>query len=288
MSTAAIRLLLVSLLLGGCVERFLDFRVRQLAGVHVVGIDGTGFNLRVKCEIENPNALGAQLSGVQFRTSLGSHLLGSGQLRETLEVAARSRFMLEVPVRVAYADLPSDLPSRAASGELELHTEASFSAKTPVGTYAMRLVSQGRTRIAEALQVAVQGPFQGDAVRVESVSLAGLQLRRTRLRVRLAAHNLFAFPIRIQRGTFTVHINDTRFGTSSLAGPLLLPPRSRVSTEMEIAATHGTVATVVASMLGREPQFRVQGTLWIDPIGGVSRIPLDVRADSSVFGPLGN
>ncbi len=42
--------------------------------------------------------------------------------------------------------------------------------------------------------------------------------------------------------------------------------------------------SAIAAMMGQDPRFRLTGTLWIDPIGGVSELPVDVEADSSIFG----
>jgi LEA14-like dessication related protein len=276
--------LLLVLGTGGCVERFIDFRVHELVGVRVTRIDGTGFDLRVRCQLENPNRVGARLSGIRFRSWTGSHELGTGQLNDTLEVPARSRFQLEVPVRIAYEALPSDFPQRVVGGSLALRTEASFNAKTTLGSYDMRVVADGRTRISEALSVAVQGPFSGDAVRVDAISLAGVELRRVRLRLRLTARNRFTFPVQVRRGTFAVAINGSPFGKSTLGRPLQLPPRGAQTLEMEISASHGTVGAAIAAMMGSEPRFHVTGQLDIEPIGGVTRVPIDVQADSSVFG----
>jgi LEA14-like dessication related protein len=277
-------LLLLALLCTGCVERFVDFRVRELSGVRVTNIDGRGFDLRVRCELENPNALGAEVSRVRFRTWTGEHELGNGELSERFSVTARSRFSLEVPVRVTYEALPADLPARAAGGTIQLRTEADLRARTSLGSYNMRLTSEGRTQIAEALRVAVQGPFAGDSVRVDSIALAGLELRRVRLRARLTARNRFSFPIQIRRGTFSVAVNGAPFGKTSLDRPLALGPRATATLEMIVLATHGAVGGAIAAMFGAQPRFRVQGELEIDPIGGVQRIPIDVQADSSVFG----
>lgn len=158
----ALRLLLTTALLvgqGGCVERLVDFHVRRLVGVKVTGIDGRGFDLRVRCELENPNSLGAAVTRVRFSTYLGQHLLGEGRLAGPVKVAARSSFTLEVPVRVAYDRLPADLPRQVADGTVQMRTETTFTATTRLGSYTMRLRAVDRTEIAEAIKVAIRGCF---------------------------------------------------------------------------------------------------------------------------------
>jgi hypothetical protein len=252
--------MLLALAAAGCTERFVDFRVTRLLGLRVVAIDGKGFQARVRCELENPNPLGATVEEALFRVRLGEHSIGRGRLAAPVAVAARSRFELEVPIRVAYADLPPDFPARVQGGLLELVTEAGLGARTTLGRYEMRLVSTGRTRVAESLPVLVQGPFQGEALRVSEISLAGLELRRVRLRIRFVARNLFAFPVGIRRGEFRLDVNDRFFGESRLERPLSLAARGSRSAAVEIAATHGAVASVVTSMFGEEPRFRLRGT----------------------------
>lgn len=277
---------LLLLLLGcaGCVERLVDFHVRRLESLRVTSIDGNGFNLKVRCELENPNPIGARVSEVRFKTYAGPHALGEGTLPRPVEVAPKSRFVLEVPVRVTYARLPADFPSRVKDGTLLLRTETDLRAATKLGSYRMHLVAEDRTRISEALQVAIQGPFSGRALRIESISLAGVQLRRVKLRIRFVARNMFAFPVRIVRAAYSIAINGSHFGDGTLSKPIAIPPGREVAVEVEVAATHGAVGSAIAAMMGAEPRFRLTGTLWIDPIGGVSKLPIDVEADSSIFG----
>ncbi len=281
----SVRLLaLLALAAAGCVERFVDFRVEKLVALKATRVDGSGFNLLVKSEVANPNRLDAEVSEVDFRAYLGPSLIGSGHVAGPFSAPAGGRFLLEAPLRVAYGDLPADFPARVAGGELALRTEARFRARTSLGRYTMQVTSEGRTRIAEALQVAVQGSFQGEALRVEGIALGALALRQVQLRVRFRLRNLFAFPVKIEGGDFKLAINDAPFGESSLPSALELPARGSATTTLEIAATHGVVGSVVLGMLGKEPRFRVRGTVRIAPIGGVSRIPVDVQADSSIFG----
>jgi LEA14-like dessication related protein len=265
------------------VERLLDFHVRRLVGVRVTGIDGSGFDLRVRCELENPNQLGARLTRIRFRSYLGTHLLGEGDLPGPVKVGPKERFMLEVPVRVAYRRLPPDLPARVADGTVLLRTEAAFTAVTKLGSYPMTLTSTGRTAISRALTVAIQGPFSGPAFSITQVRFGGVKLRRFTLSLSFQARNLFAFPVRIRRGTYHVFVNETFFAAGKLAEPLTLAPYSSVDRTVEIQPTHGAMGSALVAMLGGEPRFRLKGTLWIDPIGGVSRLPLDVEADATVF-----
>ena len=215
--------LVASLSLAGCPKQLGDFTVKRLLGVKVKAIDSTGFDMLVRCELHNPNPVDATISDVAFHTSTDGHLLGVGKLAGPVAVKAKSDFVLEVPIRVKYQDLPRDLPRRVAKGTLALTTDATFSAKTSLGTFKMSVRSHGTTEIAKTLAVAVRGSFKGDALRIKAVKLAGLRLRRVHLKLELTLKNAFPFPVRIKRARYTLSINGTRFGDGAIEQPISLP-----------------------------------------------------------------
>lgn len=277
-------LLLLPLVLGACVERLVDFNVKRLEGVRVTRIDGQGFDLIARYEVENPNPLGATISKVRFETFMGQHQLGRGQMAGPLQVAAKSRFSLEAPVRVTYGRLPPDLPQRVADGTMRIRTVASMTAGSKLGSITMNLTSEDRAKIDDSLKVAIRGSFSGDALKILSINLGRLKLRKVQLKIKIRAQNLFAFPVRIRRGNYSISINGSHFGKGAFSEPLTLAPRGAVERTMEIAASHGAVGSAIMAMMGAEPRFKLKGTLWIDPIAGVSKLPLEVEADSSIFG----
>ena len=269
---------------GGCLERLVDFRVRRLLGVEVKSIDGEGFSMTVRSQVENPNPVGATLANIRFHAWMGPHKVGAGQLRGPLQVAPRSRFILETPVRILYQDLPPDLPARVAGGSLLLRIAARLTARSSLGTFPLHLKGgEERVQVAQALQVAVRGPFSGDGVRVTGIRVAGLGLSGARLKVRLSVRNPFAFPLRIRRARCAIAINGDPFGQGILEAPLRLPPRSRRDVEVDVVASHGSMGKSIAALLRGDPRFRVKGDLWIDPLGGISRLPIDIQADKSIL-----
>ncbi len=278
-------LALLPSLLGGCscFSKWVDFKVHRLLGARVDSIDDTGFTMQVRTEVENPNSMGATLTDVRFRAYMGQQLVGKGQVPGPVKAPARRRFVMESPVRIAYADLPADLPARAAGGALELRVTTDVTAKTSVGTFPLKLESTGKVKVDEALTVAIKGPFRGGSMKVESITLAKIGVLGSRMIVRLQAHNAFAFPVRVRKASFTIEVNSVRFGTGDMERAVRLPPRSKATVEVAVSATHGSVGKTLMVLLTQDPTFRIFGTLWIDPIAGVSELPVDVTTDDSIF-----
>jgi LEA14-like dessication related protein len=241
--------------------------------------------MEVSCELRNPNALSATVHDIKFASHMGKHLVGRGAVTGPVSVPARGLFTLTVPVRVAYSQLPPDFPTRAAEGTVKLRTHARFTAKTSLGTYRMEVTSTDTARVAKALKVAIQGPFQGASVKIRSIKPVAADLRQMKLRFTLAVRNMFAFPVRIVRGSYEVFVDGEHFGRGELEHPVELGPRATDTFEADVMTTHVAVGSAIASMLGADPRFRLEGTLWIDPIAGVSRLPVKVEADGSIFDP---
>lgn len=267
----------------GCMDQLVAFQVRRVTGLQVVRIQGDSFTMRIQCEVDNPNRVGARLSGIRFKAFSGEHLLGKGAVSGTVDAPARGRLSLKSLMSVRYDSLPADFPARVSGGKLALTTHVSFRASSKLGALDLRLRSSDQVAVAQAMEVAVRGSFQGPNIKVERVQYGGSNLRRTRLTVGLRVRNPFAFPVGVLRGEFELSVNGRRVGDAALDKALVVPPGSSALLQVQLDADHGALGSALLALLANSPKFRVKGTLWINPIGGVSRLPLDVTADASVL-----
>lgn len=283
MNRAFLAVALAVLASSGCFKHWVDFEVRRISAMHVHDIDAHGFDITVRSVIVNPNRAGATLHNIRFHALSGGHPVGQGFVAGPITVAANSQFELDAPVRIAYADLPADLPARVQDGVLPLTIRASLDADTSIGTYHMNLEESGRVEIARALAVAVSGRFGGDALVVRRIALASVDAQSLGLQVQVELRNAFAFPVRIRRGQVALWVNDQHFGKTAFNDMIEIPPRQAIAHTFAIAAAHQDVWATVKALLDREPVFRARGALWIEPIAGVSEVPFDITADMSVF-----
>jgi LEA14-like dessication related protein len=281
----ALLALAIAALAPGCFKHWVDFEVQRISAMRVHDIDGRGFDVTVRAVIANPNRVGATIRDVRFQAFTGAHPVGKGFVAGPITIAANSQFELEAPVRIAYADLPADLPARVQGGALPLTIRASFDAVTSVGTFHMDLEKSGQVEIARALEVAVSGRFRGDALVVKRIAMATVDTHSLGLQVQVELRNAFAFPVRVRQGEVALWVNDQHFGKTAFSEHIELPPRLAVAHTFAIAASHRDVWATVKVLLESEPVFRARGTLWIEPIAGVAEVPFDVIADMSVFDP---
>lgn len=270
----------------GCISQFADFHVRELSGVHVHDIDDTGFAMTVRAQVENPNRLDAQVSDIRFRASTGGHLLGRGSVAGSSLARARSVFPLDATVRVQFADLPADLPARVADGALPLTVDSTFRARTRIGQFDMNLRAQGRTVLGQALEVMIAGGLRSSTVRVTRLTDVGLRLFGVRLQVQVALRNAFPFPVHITRGHIALLVGGRRVAVTRVDAAIVLPARGRATRVFTVDVSHADMLRLAASLAQGDLSTRAAGTLWIEPIGGVERIPFDVATDLSAIESL--
>jgi hypothetical protein len=240
--------------------------------------------MSVRSEVENLSPAGALLEDLKFRVWMGGHLVGQGSLPGPFRAAGRSRFTLEAPVWIAFESLPADLPERTRGRSVRLRVEATFRARTAVGSLSLRAEREGDVQVAEAIGVAVEGSFRSSSVSVIDMQPESIGLTRTTLRVRLRARNVFAFPIRVLRARCSVEMDGRPIGDGGMESPLVLPPRASREVDVSLEGTHGSLGHGLLSMLGGDPVVHIRGTFWIDPVAGVSRLPVDIRGSARAMG----
>ena len=269
-----------------CAHHFVAFHVRELSAVRVDHIDGDGFDMTVRVEVENPNRLTAEVSDIRFSARTGEYALGAGRGVGTIRAGARSVFPMTATMRVRFADLPADFPDRVQGGSLPLTVDAAFQARTSIGRFAMTLRERGRTAIDQSLPVVIAGGLRGSAVRVTGIEDIGLGLTGMRLQVRVSLANALPFPVRVTRGDIALLVGDRRVGATRIEAPIDLPARGRVERELAVLVSYVDMLRLGQSIGAGDLATRASGTLWIAPIGGVERIPFDVATDLSAIESL--
>lgn len=273
-------------LVGGCSPQFATLRVAAISDVQVARIDRDGFDMVVVTRVENPNRLSAEVSDIRFVASIGEHVLGRGTVPGVVHAAAQSAFDIEAAVRVRFADLPADLPARIADGVVPLTVLTDMTAQTRVGEFDMTVRADGDTEIAASLPVMVRGALSAPVVQVAGVRSFGAGIGSITLRVQTRLRNAFPFPIRIKRGQVSLYLGEGRAGSSTFDVPFTLRPYQRSVREFELTITHGDLFRTLRALISGELGLRARGSLDIEPIGGVSRVPFDVLVDSAALADL--
>ncbi len=267
----------------GCVRDVTQLRMTRLKAIRITSLERRGFNMEASCEVLNPAPVQATLEKMKFSIYLGRQLLGQGTRDAPLPVQPGATFPLRVPLWVAYSDLPASLTHHMEEGKLRLRILGQMLARTSFGQFKITLDREELVQVDEALRVVIEGTFSGDGIKLQSLQLRQVDLQRTLLRLALDVRNPFPFLVRVQRATYSVSVGGVPLGQGTTPGPLHLPPRARREVPLELSVPHAGLGASALAMLRNAPRVRVEGTLWVDPVVGVTRIPLRLEADARVI-----
>lgn len=125
--------------------------------VDVVGAELTrtgfeGADLLFEFEVDNPNAVGLVLDGLNYRLRLNDRPLLNGRQDDRTEIAARTESRVQLPVTVRYDDLIRVLETLDDSTHPSYELQADFQFAAPlVGTITVPVTKRGEIPLERLL-----------------------------------------------------------------------------------------------------------------------------------------
>ncbi len=184
----------------------------SIAGIGISSISAEGMTLRLALDVDNPNPLPLSLAGFDYALKLNGRQLLAGEQRKRLEVKARGRSQVQIPLSIRFADL-SDL----LSGGLNRDTvgyELQTAALVDLPVVGVKRFPAGR-----------EGEFP--VPRPPSISLTGIDIQQigltgARLVIGATVENPNSFGVDIGSLAYDIAVNGRRWVKSSLEGGLKL------------------------------------------------------------------
>lgn len=76
-------------------------------GIRIRDLSFNSATFTVRFEVVNPNRFDVRLDEVTYTLQLNDRQIGTGDIRERIEIDGRERKSVELPIRIKYADLVS-------------------------------------------------------------------------------------------------------------------------------------------------------------------------------------
>lgn len=146
----------LSILVSACAGAGLGNALRN-PDVDVVGAELTrtgfeGADLLFQFEVDNPNAFGLVLDGLNYRLRLNDKPLLNGRQDDRTEIAARTESRVDLPVTVRYDDLVRVLETLDDSTHPSYELQADFQFAAPlVGTITVPVTKRGEIPLGRLL-----------------------------------------------------------------------------------------------------------------------------------------
>lgn len=150
-------LLILLAAVSGCAGLGLGNALRN-PDVDVVGAELTrtgfeGADLLFEFEVDNPNAVGLVLDGLNYRLRLNDKPLLNGRQDDRTEIAARTQSRVDLPVTIRYDDLIKVLETLDDSTSPSYELQADFQFAAPlVGTITVPVTKRGQIPLERFLR----------------------------------------------------------------------------------------------------------------------------------------
>lgn len=150
-------LLILLAAVSGCAGLGLGNALRN-PDVDVVGAELTrtgfeGADLLFEFEVDNPNAVGLVLDGLNYRLRLNDKPLLNGRQDDRTEIAARTQSRVDLPVTIRYDDLIKVLETLDDSTSPSYELQADFQFAAPlVGTITVPVTKRGEIPLERFLR----------------------------------------------------------------------------------------------------------------------------------------
>jgi LEA14-like dessication related protein len=284
MMRRSLPVLLLVVAAAGCIPaRFVRFEAREVRAIKVLAVRDDGVDLVLTAVVANPNPIAARVRAVRYRIFVGGQLLGRGERSGDLDVAAHGEAVVDLPVRIAFADLPPDLPAAITGPQVAYRAEVAVDVSSRLGDHHFDLDRKGVVRIADAFRLGVAGDFAARIVEVRGVRVKPPGLDGLTVTADLAVRNLFPFSLEIQRVEYAVSLGGAPLGEGRYDRPITLPPRGTAPVAMELKVRLSAFADVARAMSKKGADVRVTGRAFLRPIAGITVVPFDVRPDAALL-----
>lgn len=261
-------LLLLPLALAGCAETLqmigapLEKPRLLFQGWEPRELDLEGATIDLKWRVENPNAVGLKLAGLDYRLELQGRVAVTGAAAGGLRLPARGAAPLELPVRVRFADVQGIVEAIASHETLAWRASGDVGVDTGMGVLKIPFSVEGKVPSPRLPRITLAG------LAVHGISLSGLTVD-----VKLEVANPNAFPLPL--GTLRYGL---RLGGSEVANAasLALAPvggGQRVGVTVPVRLTFAAAGEAARRAVAGEPlDVALRGQAGFGSMG----LPLDL------------
>lgn len=221
------------------------------ARLATLGFDHAELVLDVR--IDNPNAVAIDLAGFDYRLRADGKTLLEGRQKRRLEIAARDRTDLEVPLRIGFGDVAGILGGLSERDAIGYDIRLGIDAEIPVlGTRRVEVETDGTLPVPHRPRLSLQ------AMRLERLDLDGAVIGVT-----LDIFNPNGFSLALDRLDYRLEVDGRRWARGGSSAPLRIGPNERGTLNLSLRIDFDDLGSGAYSLLatGNPLDYRLQASL---------------------------
>ena len=196
----------------------------SISGIGISSISMKGITLQFALDVDNPNPLPLSLAGFDYALKLGGSQLLAGEQRDRVEIKARGKSQVQIPVSLRFADLSRLLSGGLARESLDYELQTAALVDLPViGVKRFPATRKGEFPVPRAPSISLTG-FD-----IQQIGLTGAKLV-----IGATVDNPNSFGVDIGSLAYDIAVNGKRWVKSSLDGGITLPGKGEGSLNIPV------------------------------------------------------
>lgn len=184
----------------------------SISGIGVSSISMEGMTLQFALDVDNPNPLPLSLAGFDYALKLDGSQLLAGEQRDRVEIKARGKSQVQIPVSLKFADLSRLLSGGLAGESLDYELQTAALVDLPVvGVKRFPASRKGEFPVPRPPTVSLTG------IDIQQIGLTGAKLV-----IGATLENPNGFGMEIGSLAYDLAVNGRRWAKSSLDGGVAL------------------------------------------------------------------
>ncbi|HTM23399.1 MAG TPA: hypothetical protein VL172_22910 [Kofleriaceae bacterium] len=270
--------LAVALLAAGCLSHATRISVHSVDRLRVVAIDGSRARVELALAVQTNAPVDSTVTVLASEVALaGGPPIARGGRMAPLRVPAGGVIHMVLPVELALADLPADLPARVARGALAYRATVWVEADSALGRTRHRLEPRGDAPLGDAFAAVFDGVFTDDAAQVVGVGPLGVVGVELVIGVELELPGRLPFPLQVRAVRYAVALSGAHVGDGESRAPFVVAPARGGRGRFELRVPVLSVPGAVQALARGARDLDITGTVEIEPIGPIHAVPFRAR-----------
>lgn len=182
----------------------------QVQGVRFAGLDASQLDLVLDLVVDNPNAIGVSLSGLDYSVAFEGQSLAQGINDSGLTIPAQEKGNVSLPVKLKFTDLAKIYQMLGSRQEMGYDFQSALKFNVPVlGEVSVPVNKQGTLPVVRPPKVSVS------SFRRKSLDLTGAELELT-----LAVANPNAFAMSMNSLDYQLTMNGESWAQGQVDKPM--------------------------------------------------------------------
>jgi hypothetical protein len=241
--------------------------------VRVTSLDGPRARVELAIAVKTNAPIDSTVTVTRYEISFaGAPPIARGGALLPVAVPAGGIVRIVLRPEIALGDLPADLPARVATGRVAYRATVWIDATTSIGRTSHRLEPSGDAPLASTFRAAIDGAFDADSARVVRVGPFGLDGTSFAIGADLEFPGHLPFPITITGAKYRVELDGQLVGRGESTERFVIAPRSGGRGHFELRVPPSRIP----KLLFTHRTLTIEGTVEIEPIGPIRRIPFRV------------